>query len=194
MIKHRLRLAYLAIALIFAACTRQSPWVAQAPAAAQYCQIDKTGESIIPNGRIIKPAGKSIVTAPHPYGLVLSPDGKVAVTANSGNAPFSITVIRNFDGNGEPQVKQIPEGANNQEGILESVFMGLAITPDNRYVFVAGGQSNKIFKFDLNSGKKVDSLRCGVKDGDRDYSHGYIGDMNRSTNRAVSVTAGVNCG
>nr|WP_290928608.1 hypothetical protein [Haliscomenobacter sp.] len=177
MIKYPSTLAYLALVLLISSCVRQTPWVAQAPAGAAYCQIDRAGESIIPNGRIIKPAGKSIVTAPHPYGLVLSPDGTIAVTANSGNAPFSITVIRNFAGPGEPQVRQIPEGANNQEGILESVFMGLAITPDNRYVFVAGGQSNKIFKFDLETGKKIDSLRCGVVDGDRDYTQGYIGDM-----------------
>lgn len=176
---NKLYFSLLTILLIFllAACTRKNPWVAQAPAGAQYCQINRDGESIIPNGRIIKPAGKSVFTAPHPYGLVLSPDGKVAVTANSGNAPFSISVIRNFGGNAQPEVRQIPEGANNQEGILESVFMGLAITPDNRFVFVAGGQSNKIFKFDLQTGRKIDSLKCGVMDGDRDYTHGYIGDM-----------------
>jgi len=167
------------LTILFFSCNpkeKSDLWIAQAPAGDRYCQIAPNGETIIPNGRIIKPYGKTLRTAPHPYGLVLSPDGKIAVTANSGTAPFSITIIYEpFSDN--PRVKQIPEGAQSDEGILESVFMGLAITPDNRFVYVAGGESNKIFKFDLQSGAKVDSINCAIKVGDRDYMHGYIGDM-----------------
>ncbi|MFM7154013.1 MAG: hypothetical protein ACKOZV_07790, partial [Bacteroidota bacterium] len=44
-------------------------WTISAPARDAYCRIDTAGESIIPNGRIVKPAGKTIRIAPHPYGL-----------------------------------------------------------------------------------------------------------------------------
>ena len=41
-------------------------------------------------------------------------------------------------------MQQIPEGAQTDKGVLESVFMGLAISPDNRTIYVAGGQVNKV--------------------------------------------------
>ena len=167
------------LAVLVWACSPKASemgWIAQAPAGNRYAVINKTGESIIPNGRIIQPAGKTVVVAPHPYGLTLSPDGKVAVTANSGVGPFSISILRNLNA-ATPSIKQIPEGARSNEGILESVFMGLAITPDNRHIYVAGGESNKIFRFDLESGRKIDSVNCSLVDGARDYTHGYIGDM-----------------
>jgi YVTN family beta-propeller protein len=169
---------FLLLATLFACNNPESQdlWTVSAPAGDRFCQIDPNGETIIPNGRIVKPYGKTVKVAPHPYGLALSPDGTVAVTANSGTRPFSISILKNIH-TGNPTVTQIPEGPMNDEGILESVFMGLAITPDNRSVWVAGGQSNKIFKFDLDSGEKTDSVNCAVVEGERDFTHGYIGDM-----------------
>ena len=157
-------------ALILAAC--QSPkntktsvgkWLIQSPAGERYCQINPASESIIPNGRIIKPMGTTVRIAPHPYGLALSPDGSMAVTANSGNRPFSITILEN-PASGQPKLRQVPEGALNDPKLLEDVFMGLAITADNRSVWVAGGQSNKIFRYDLKSGAKLDSIICAQPD------------------------------
>ncbi len=147
-------------------------WIMAAPAGERYCQINPNGETIIPNGRIVKPMGQTIRIAPHPYGLVLSPDGSVAVTANSGNRPFSITILEK-PGSAEPKVRQVPEGALNDPNLLEDVFMGLAITSDNRSVWVAGGQSNKIFRYDLRTGAKIDSILCAQPDN----PDGYLGDL-----------------
>ncbi|MDF1518201.1 MAG: hypothetical protein P1P79_09670, partial [Lutibacter sp.] len=118
-------------------------WILSAPAGNEITKIDSLGKTVIPNGRYITPAGKSIATAPHPYGLTLSPDGNVAVTANSGTNPISITIIRNILSN-HPEVQQIPPGPATDKGVLASVFMGLAISPDNQTIYVAGGQENKI--------------------------------------------------
>ena len=43
-------------------------WIISSPAGEQFTHIDKTGTSVIPNGRLLTPAGKSIVVAPHPFG------------------------------------------------------------------------------------------------------------------------------
>ena len=152
--------------LLFAACQSSKSslqpfhkWRIEPPAGDRYCQINPAGETIIPNGRVIKPMGNTVRIAPHPYGLALSPDGSVAVTANSGNRPFSITMLQN-PASGNPIVRQVPEGALNDPNLLEDVFMGLAITPDNRSVWVAGGISNKIFRYDLRTGAKLDSILC----------------------------------
>ncbi|MFK7925101.1 MAG: bifunctional YncE family protein/alkaline phosphatase family protein, partial [Bacteroidia bacterium] len=152
------------------------PWIIEAPAGNAYTHIDEAGETIIPNGRIIKPYGETYRIAPHPYGLALSPDGKIAITANSGTKPFSISILRDIT-SGKPNIQQIPEGADNEADLLGAVFMGLAVSPDNKTLYVAGGQENKIYLFDLENGNRTDSINCNRSFDDRDYSHGYIGDM-----------------
>jgi len=168
----------LATVLLVASCS-QSPevWKVSAPAGDDYTAIDRNGKTIIPNGRILTPYGRQITVAPHPFGLALSPDGKTIITSNSGTGPFSISVITAFDTD-TPVIRQIPEGVNPDEGLLESVFMGLAVSPDNQIIYVSGGQENKVYRFDLATGKKLGEIPCNQAFGDgRDYSDGYIGDM-----------------
>jgi len=149
--------------------------VLSAPAGSAYTSINKEGVTVIPNGRLLTPSGKSIVVAPHPFGLALSSNGEIAVTANSGVRPLSISIIRNLTSS--PEIIQVPPGYSNDEGVLESVFMGLAISPGNDRVYVAGGQDNSILVFDLLTGNKIDSVDCSVSLNGQDYPDGYIGDM-----------------
>jgi YVTN family beta-propeller protein len=171
---------YFIFALAFlASCNSKKqpdPWVANAPAGDRFVEINHDGETVIPNGRILTPAGKSIVIAPHPYGLSLSPDGNTAVTANSGTSPLSITIIRNILSD-NPEVQQVPPGPSTDRGVLASVFMGLAISNDNSEVYVAGGQENSIYIFDLQTGEKKGYIDCSYKSDNVDYTHGYIGDL-----------------
>lgn len=148
----------------------------QAPAGKEYTQINKSGTTVIPNGRLLTPAGNCYTVAPHPYGLALSNDGNIAVTANSGTNPISITILRNLK-SGQPVIQQIPPQPAGDKGILESVFMGLAISPDNKLVYVAGGQANKIYIFDIETGVASGFIDCSSIDGETDYTHGYIGDL-----------------
>jgi len=151
-------------------------WVANAPSGKEYLQKRSDGKTIIPNGRYITPLGKQVTVAPHPYGLALSADGRIAVTANSGINPFSISILKNIL-NENPTVRQYPDGPKTDKGILEACFMGLAITPDNKTVYVAGGQTNKIFIFDLETGKNKMTVSCQATENGVKYDHGYIGDM-----------------
>ncbi|MBA4058230.1 MAG: hypothetical protein C0490_26170, partial [Marivirga sp.] len=142
----------------------------------RYAKIDREGTTVIPNGRLITPTGKQITVAPHPFGLTLSPDGKTIITSNSGVGPFSISIITDFN-SATPAVKQIPETLNPEKGMLEAVFMGLAISPDNKKVYVAGGQQNRVYIFELATGKKLGEVSCNQSYDGSDYSDGYIGDM-----------------
>jgi len=174
---------FILLLLSFSSCHWQkskskqnSLWIISAPAVNKYTHINKNGATVIPNGRLLTPAGKTISTAPHPYGLTISTDGQMAVTANSGTSPLSVTIIRDLLSS-QPQVLQIPPGASSDKGILESVFMGLAIAPDNETLYVSGGQANKIYLFELSSGEEKGFIDCASISKGRDYSHGYIGDM-----------------
>jgi DNA-binding beta-propeller fold protein YncE len=173
------------ILLFFTACNFQNNtgdkplWIISAPGGSKFTRIDEKGRTLIPNGRYITPAGRSIITAPHPYGLTLSPDGNMAVTANSGTNPLSITIVRDILSQ-HPEVQQIPPGPSTDAGVLASVFMGLAISPDNQTIYVAGGQENKIYLFDVHSGKNKGFIDCSDRSADADYSHGYIGDLTLS--------------
>ncbi len=178
----RLILYVIVLPLVFYSCSNQKkvdPWIISSPAGERFVSIDQTGETVIPNGRLLTPSGKSIVVAPHPFGLTLSPDGNTAITANSGINPLSITIIRNILSE-NPEVQQIPPGPSTDEGVLASVFMGLAVSNDNSTVYVAGGQENKIFMFDLKTGEKKGFIDCSFVSDSADYSDGYIGDMTLS--------------
>jgi DNA-binding beta-propeller fold protein YncE len=164
-------ITFLMMALQLSAQIIISPPAGNLPTA-----IHKEGKTVIPNGRILSPFGQSIMVAPHPYGMVISPDGNTLVTANSGTSPLSITIIRNIRSN-TPEVQQIPPNANSDKGILASVFMGLAISPDNKTVYVAGGQENKIYLFNLVTGKPSGSIDCSHKTDSANYLNGYIGDL-----------------
>jgi YVTN family beta-propeller protein len=149
--------------------------VLSAPAGNRYTRINMEGATVIPNGRLITPEGKCIIVAPHPFGLALSHDGQTAVTANSGVEPLSISIIHNLEG--KPEIIQVPPGFSNDAGVLESVFMGLAISPGDDKVYVSGGQENSILVFDLKTGQKTDSIDCSVCEDSTKYPDGYIGDM-----------------
>jgi len=151
-------------------------FILSAPAGDKYTAIDPSGTTVIPNGRLVTPLGKCLTVAPHPYGLAIGKNGNMAVVANSGVKPLCITILRNLNSE-NPDIQQVPPGAANDKGVLASVFMGLAISPDEKLVYVAGGQENKIFIFDVETGEKTGEIDCSFSDSKSDYTHGYIGDL-----------------
>jgi DNA-binding beta-propeller fold protein YncE len=128
-----------------------------APAGDRPVEINPNGQTILPSGRLITPLGKQVKVAPHPYGLALSPDGKTLVTVNSGTKPFSVSILTELDSQ-QPQVAQIPPGLDSNDDDPESVFLGAAIAPDNRTLYVSEGDSGKIGVFDLVTHQRLDSL------------------------------------
>ncbi|MEZ4992978.1 MAG: alkaline phosphatase family protein [Saprospiraceae bacterium] len=183
-------LLLLFCSLLFLSCSEKEKtiWIAQAPAGEQACIRDPEGTSILPNGRIIRPYGKVFEIAPHPFGLLLSPDGNIVVTANSGTNPLSVTVFQDAFSS-QPIIRQIPPGPRTDRDVLAGVYMGLAITSDNQSLYVAGGQENVIYQFDLNSGEKLGEIDCSFQNDSLDFTHGFIGDLalNRDNSRLYAL-------
>jgi len=129
----------------------------RAPAGDRPVKIDLSGETILPNGRLITPLGRHVKVAPHPYGLAISPDGKTLVTANSGTHPFSASIITQLD-SPEPQVAQIPPGFKPADADPDSVFLGVAVGPDNRTLYLSEGNNGRVGIFDLVTHQRLYSL------------------------------------
>ena len=129
----------------------------QAPAGERPVKIVLSGETVLPNGRLITPIGVPVKVAPHPYGLALSPDGKTLVTSNSGTHPFSASIITHLD-SPEPQVVQIPPGFKSSDSDPQSVFLGVAVGTDNRTLYLSEGDNGQVGIFDLVSHQRLNSL------------------------------------
>ena len=150
-----------------------------APAGDRPARIDPAGETILPNGRLLTPRGKQVKVAPHPYGLALSPDGKTLVTANSGTNPFSVSIITGLD-QPEPQVAQIPPGFKSADADPDSVFMGVAIGPDSRTLYLAEGDNGRVGIFDLVTRRRISSIGLDGAFEGKNYSHSLTGELKLS--------------
>ncbi len=146
-----------------------------APSGERYVEVDPTGQTVLPNGRLISPLGRLLRVQPHPYGLALSPDGRYVVTANSGN-PICLSLIDLADP-ANPKVHQIPEDPKKREGVLEAVFMGLAFDPIGKILYVSGGRDWSVSAFDLESRSLLFRIDCAHTVSGERFEHGYLGDM-----------------
>ncbi|MEW5900890.1 MAG: hypothetical protein AB1715_05455, partial [Acidobacteriota bacterium] len=173
-------LCLILLGLLLGLCCVQEPdearWTISPPAGSEQTAIDRQGRTVIPNGRLLTPRGGQVEVAPHPYGLVLSPDGSLAVTANCGVGPFSVSVISDLWAE-KPSVRQIPPGFESDEGVLASVYMGLAVSPDNRTLYVGGGEEGKVVIFDLTTDARVGEIDANGDFGGKEYEDSYIGDL-----------------
>ncbi|MBI1983279.1 MAG: hypothetical protein HYS61_03680, partial [Acidobacteria bacterium] len=142
-------------------------------------KIDPAGETILPNGRLLTPVGRHVKVAPHPYGLALSPDGKTLVTANSGTSPFSFSIITDLESD-QPKVVQIPPGFKSADADPESVFMGVAVAPDNRTLYLSEGDNGRVGIFDLTTHERLDSLTLDGEFQGTTYSNSLTGEMKLS--------------
>lgn len=148
----------------------------RAPAGSRPTHINPTGETVLPNGRLITPVGPQIKVAPHPYGLALSPDGKTLVTANSGTAPFSVSIITGL-AKARYEVAQIPPGYNSADADPESVLMGVAIGNDNRTLYLSEGNNGRVGTFDLVTHRRVSSVSLDGPFGGEKYTHSLTGEL-----------------
>src|SRR5262249_41651998 len=67
--------------------------VLQVPGVDAYASIDPGSRSVLPSGRWVTPAGKTIQVTHDPFGMAISPDGATTVTLHNG----VFTIIRNSD-------------------------------------------------------------------------------------------------
>ena len=111
--------------------------------------LDGVRVAILPNGRLLTPAGIEVnVQAPKPFGMALSPDGRMLATLNSGAGPFSLTLITQLNSL-VPAVKRIN---------VNATFMGVTFSPDSTRVYLSGGENGNIWIGDTAAGQIIGSV------------------------------------
>ena len=128
-----------------------------APAGDRPAKKNPDGETILPSGRLITPLGIQIKVAPHPYGIALSPDGKMLVVVSCGNKPYLFSIITDL-ASPHPMVTQIPPVSNSVDSDPESIYLAAAVAPDNRTVYISEGDNGRIGVFDMATRQRLYAL------------------------------------
>ena len=149
----------------------------RAPSGVAYVEQNESGRTILPNGRFITPIGDMIRVQPHPYGLTMSADGRWVVAVCSDDPQLAILDLANPDA---PVVSRIPENLGEGEGVLDAAFMGAAVDPANKGVYIGGGGDWSVLAFDLETRERLFRIDCAHENEDGDFTFGYVGDLRLS--------------
>src|SRR5262249_54555261 len=98
--------------------------------------VQRDGSIVIPNGRVLTPAGTHIEVNDRPLGMVLGPDHRtLAVVTGSNFNPRALHLI------------DIEAGTIKQTISIANSFVGVAFNPAGDRIFLGGGASNDVKLF-----------------------------------------------
>lgn len=150
--------------------------VLSVPGIHEFTHIDKKGNSILPSGRYVTPAGETIQITHDPFGMAISPDGKKTVTIHNGvftiinNETLSHTRVPSYDG-------KIASPFSNGS------FLGVAFSSDSKKVYLSGGDNGSVIVYDIDNLQRVDSISLnGVVDS-TDYEDSFTSDLLLNTDK-----------
>ncbi len=136
----------------------------------QYSRIDTAGISVLPSGRFVTPAGKTIRITSDPFGLAISPDGKKLVSLHNGvftiidQSTLQHTRIPSYDG-------------RLKSPLSNGSFLGVAFGADSKTIYLSGGDNGAVIIYDINSFERIDSVSLNGQSGDSVYAESFTSDL-----------------
>ena len=122
-----------------------APTLAQAKAqpARKVAQLPgQTAQGVLlPNGWTLTPEGKQIPVSDLPMNMILSNDGRHLLVTTNGNGDQTVDII------------DLAAGQSAQTIKVAKSWLGIALSPDGKRLFVSGGDDNEILVYDFAAGK-----------------------------------------
>jgi YVTN family beta-propeller protein len=166
-----MKLFYGFLLVVMAFCQGKAQQILEVPGTRQFAQIDTQGISVLPSGRYVKPAGKTLRITSDPFGLAISPDGKWAVTLHNGTftrIDLQTQTKKRFPKFGTPS-KLSPYG--------KSSFLGLVFSSDSRHVYLSGGDAGTVLEVAIESGAVLRSFSLNGKIGKFSFDDSFTSDL-----------------
>ncbi len=113
-----------------------------------------TGETLLPNGRLLTPVGTQTEVAPYPFAIALTPDGTRVVAACTGADDQSLHLLDAATGK-----------VLAKEPVKKS-WLGLAISPDGKRVYLAGAGGKNVLVYRLERDRFVAEDALPLRKGD----------------------------
>jgi YVTN family beta-propeller protein len=145
-----LRLSVLLLALTFQHCRTKPAGQTAFNTDSLKAALTKT-RVMLPNGWSLTPIGKSLPLNDLPLNLVVSPTKRYLAVTNNGQSTQSLTLI---DAATETVLADVSTPKS---------WLGLAFSPDERYLFASGGNDNLIRRYRIEAGKLTEDgqIRLG---------------------------------
>lgn len=168
--------------------------VLQVPGVNRFCTINEKGVSVLPSGRLVKPAGSFIRITNDPFGMAISPDGNKAVTLHNGVFTIiDLGTLKNIRVPGYDQnltsplahqpLTTSPFGADSLKdkaivtALPEGSFLGVAFAKDSKTVYLSGGDNGSVIVYDIDKLQRIDSISLNGKAGGIDFDDSFTSDL-----------------
>ncbi|MBC6491436.1 phosphoesterase [Flavihumibacter stibioxidans] len=160
----------LAATGLFVPAKAQQQTMLVVPGSEQYSKIDTAGTSVLPSGRWIRPAGKTIRITHDPFGLVVSPDGKKAVTLHNGVFTIiDLATLGNF---------RVPDyDGKIKSPLSKGSFLGVAFGPDSKTIYLSGGDNGAVIVYDTERLQRLDSISLNGTVNGKKYDDSFTSDL-----------------
>jgi DNA-binding beta-propeller fold protein YncE len=152
---------------VSAQSTRQ---VLMVPGGKEYTHINVNGISVLPSGRYVQPAGKTIQITHDPFGMAISPDGKKTVTIHNG-------VITIIDNETLSNIRVPSYDGSIASPFSNGSFLGVAFSTDSKKVYLSGGDNGAVIVYDIQNFKTVDSISLNGKIGSMEFDDSFTADL-----------------
>lgn len=157
----------------------------QVPGRNQYASINEKGNSVLPSGRFVSPAGEMIRITHDPFGMAISPDGRKAVTLHNGVFTIiDLLSLKNI---------RVPSYDNTIKSPLSNgSFLGVTFATDNSTIYLSGGDNGAVIKYDIEKMMTLDSISLNGTVGNARFDDSFTSDLllNESRNELLVLDRG----
>ncbi len=158
------------------------------PAENKFSIIDTANVSVIPSGRFITPAGKTIRIARGAFGLAISNDeNKALVLSHTG--VVTVVPLNNIN-----QATRVPSYDGKIKSLENATFLGVKFSKDNKTAFLSGGDKGNVLVFDTETFSKIGELKLDTTFNGKKHEDSFTSDLTYlpTTNELLVLDRGNN--